>query len=453
MTRSARSPGVPAAAPDLPSGSLPVGATLAGSHRFEIGSLEIRDGRIERVGGSAGGDRVFAIPGLRNAHCHLDLSEIGEPPDAQGGFAGWVYDLVGKRGILDKCALERAARAGASQALATGTTAVGDIDSAGASYLGVAESGLKGIGFLECISSDEGDLRVRTALEWLAAVRGLSRSVLLRPGLSPHAPYSCSAQLYRRLAVLAREERLVLTTHVAETREELHFLECGTGELRTLLDKLGAAQPFVSPPGVSPIRYLDQLGCLGPEVLLAHANYPTAGEVSLLARSGATVVYCPRSHAFFSHDEHPVARYLAAGVKVALGTDSLASNTSLSMFDEMTYLRRERPDLTPSCVFDLATRFGAPLLDGGSGLLEPGESADLVLVQADSGLPGSLEEALELVTSGAVKVLATLVSGRICHVSNEADQGLLPLTWPRWELFSTSSDSCSGELPGRLAGD
>ncbi|MFH0944219.1 MAG: amidohydrolase family protein [Planctomycetota bacterium] len=415
--------------------------------------MEIRAGRIEAVGGPGGDLPVFAIPGLRNAHCHLDLSEVGRPPGSGEGFARWVLGLVERRRGLDRRALAGAARVGASEALSTGTTAIADIDSTGASFQAVAESGLKGIGFFECLSSGGADAQVRSAEAWLAAVQAGPRQAAFRPGLSPHSPYSCSAELYQRLARLAKKEGLLLTTHIAETREELDFLLAGGGDLRTLLKRLGAVPPFDSPPGVPPIQYLDRLGCLGPGTLLAHANYPAEGDMDLLARSGATVVYCPRSHAFFCHEEHPVARYLEAGVNVALGTDSLASNTTLSMFDEMAFLRRARPDLSSAGVFDLATRSGAPLLDGGSGLLEPGQPADMVLVRSDSGLPASLAEALDQLTSGLVKVLATLVSGRICHVSNELEDGLLPLTWPRWELFSTSSDSCSGEAPGRLAGD
>lgn len=402
--------------------------------------MEIRAGRVHAVGGRSGEGAEFALPGLRNAHVHLDLSGIGEPLDGRSGFTRWVEELMQWRSRQTIGDLVQGAGVGARLALAAGTTAVGDIDSTGGAFRVVAKSGLKGIGFREVLGTGEQDAPLEVAARFIAE-HGRSRSLeRLRPGLSPHAPYSTSDRLYRGLRDLARREQLPLSTHIAETSDEELFLKEARGSLAELLERLGAGLPFLRPPGRGPLGYLAGLECLGPEMLLAHANYPAAGDLEVLAESGATVVYCPRSHAHFSHAEHPVARMRELGVRVALGTDSLVSNRTLSMFDEMACLRQVRPDLSPAQVFQMATAAAAPFLDGGSGRLEQGQAADLVIVRSSGGLPGDLTEALQLATTGDLDVLATLVSGRVCHVSNDLDPALLCLTWDSSGLSSARSD-------------
>ena len=405
------------------------------------------------MGGPPGGGQEFALPGLRNAHVHLDLTGIGDPPSAYLGFGSWVEDLVRRRGSQSNADLVRGAREGARQALASGTTSVGDIDSTGSSFSAVARSGLKGIGFREFLGNGETGPALESAGEFVAQCDRSVATPRFRPGLSPHAPYSTSDRLYRGLRDLARQEHWPLSTHIAETLAEHQFLREGRGELAELLRRLGVEPPFKTPPGRTPLSYLSDLNCLGPDMLLAHANYPAEGELEALARSGATVVYCPRSHAYFSHAEHPVARMLELGVRVSLGTDSLASNQSLSMFDEMAYLRQSRPDLSPARIFQMATSASAPFLDGGSGRLDRGQAADVVIVRSPQGLPCDLSEALQWVTTGDVNVLATLVSGRICHVSNDPDQSPLCLTWGGSELFSADSDGRIGPQSGDPVGE
>jgi len=429
--------------------TLNVGGVLVGHDQYLRGALEIREGRVQAVSESAGEGTEFALPGLRNAHVHFDLSGIGGPLGAGLGFADWIERLMLWRGRQTTADLVQGARVGARQALAAGTTAVGDIDSTGSSFEAVAESGLKGIGFREVLGTGDCTSVLASAEEFGMRYGHSEAKGGLRPGLSPHAPYSTSDRLYQGARDLARRRSWPLSTHVAETTAEELFLMEGRGDLAELLGRLGVRQPFDRPPGRTPLGNLAALDCLGPDVLLAHVNYPAAGDLEALAQSGATVVYCPRSHAHFSHARHPVAELLELGVTVALGTDSMASNRSLSMFDEMAFLRGRRPDLPPSQVFQMATSAAAPFLDGGRGRLDPGQPADLVIARSPGGLPADLDEALQRVTTGDLEILATLVSGRLCYVSNDLEQTLPCLTWGRSWLFSADSGGRSEPASGR----
>lgn len=409
---------------------LPVAAVLESPERFFEGSFSVgSDGRLgERAGAPPGAPSWFAFPGLRNAHVHLDLSGVRGVARARGGFGRWVLDLLRARGPFDPAVLQRGAALGAEEALRSGTTAVVDIDSSGAAASAVAASGLSGLSARELLGAGPAEPRLAEAARWLAAFETFAPGTLLGPALSPHAPYSTPEALYRGAAALAREQSVRLTTHVAETTAEAEFVRAGTGEFAELLRHLGAPAPFARAPGGTPVEYLDALGCAGERTLLAHCNYLGAGDLRRLAERGAPVAYCPRSHNFFGHPRHPVAELRAAGIRVGLGTDSRASNGSLSMLEELAYLRAARPDLPPSALFDMATRALAPWIDGGSGELRPGERADFVVAEAVGGIPRNLAQALEAVTSGEVRVVATVIAGVVCASAPGLAPDLLPLT-------------------------
>jgi cytosine/adenosine deaminase-related metal-dependent hydrolase len=204
-----------------------------------------------------------------------------------------------------------------------------------------------------------------------------------------------------------------LMTHVAETRQEVEFLISGTGEIREFLAGLGALPQDWKPPGREPVRYLDELGVLDPDSVLVHCNHLDEDALARIRSRGCSVIYCPRSHAFFRHEAHPVRQLLDAGVNVALGTDSLASNESLSILDEMRFLFRNRKDLKCDEIIRMATWNGAVALNFGGvvGRLRRGYWADLMVLRLPENLSDRNIEAQLL--EGAGECLATVVGGAI----------------------------------------
>src|SRR5207247_770680 len=168
-----------------------------------------------------------------------------------------------------------------------------------------------------------------------------------RRGVSPHAPYSVDADGYRRCLDAARREQLPLTTHLAESQDEAAFLAEHAGPFRALWDRMDAWDPLHPPARFAggPVRYAHSLGLLDyPLTLLAHVNYCDDDELLLLAAGRASVVYCPRTHAYFRHPPHRWREMLAAGINACVGTDSRASSPDLNLLDDLRLVYRVAPD-------------------------------------------------------------------------------------------------------------
>lgn len=417
-------------------------ATLVAADTLRPGGVAIDGGKIAGLLPPEPDDPpVIVAAGLRNAHSHLDLSDVPFLRQAAQGFAAWIRALLERRGPLDPARAQRAASKGARWALRTGTVGIVDVDSSGAAASAVAATGLSGAVLREALGRmDPDELR-----GWLERFARFAPGGRLRPGVSPHAPYSTGARLYRACAEWAASG-VVWQSHVAETQEEDRLLERGDGPLKDLLEELGAGLPFPRPPGCGPIRYLAESGWLPEGALLAHANYPREGDVETLLERKAAVVYCPRSHAAFGHERHPVAEYVAAGVPVLLGTDSCASSPSLSLFDEMRFLRERRPDLPADLLWRMATEWAAPLVDGGVGRLVEGGEASLVVLDASPLTRLERKNVLDALTRGELRVIATLVHGEVCFAEPAWARRLLPLTRRSGGLSSLSSPGDGPEI-------
>jgi cytosine/adenosine deaminase-related metal-dependent hydrolase len=255
-------------------------------------------------------------------------------------------------------------------------------------------SPLKGVSFGEVLGMAG---RSAQAEERLAAAmaRMFDRDDL-REGIEPHAPYSLDLSGYRRCVEAARRHALPLATHLAETRDEAEFLARHTGEFRRLWDALGGWQEGVSRADGGPIFAMNQLGLLHHEpTVLAHVNYVDEEELAILAGGRASVAYCPRTHAYFDHPPHRFEDMLAAGINVAVGTDSAASSPDLNLLDDLRLIHRSYPGVPVETLFDLATIRGARALGMADrvGTIEPGKSADFCAFRVDSHEP--LRELLE----------------------------------------------------------
>jgi cytosine/adenosine deaminase-related metal-dependent hydrolase len=234
-------------------------------------------------------------------------------------------------------------------------------------------------------------------------------------GLAPHAPYSVSPALIQELAAMARLRGLPFSIHLSETAAELEFVRSGTGQLRELLVERGAWDPAWTPPGASPVRYLADLGVLsagaaGARGLAVHCNYLEDEDIQILKRGRLVPTWCPGSHQFFGHRRHPAPELLDAGVPVALGTDSPASNAGLNMLREVRLAGQAYPKVDRDVWVRAATLTAAEGLGLGAltGSLEVGKAADLQILE---GVPEENTDPLTALYEANLRVRAVLIEG------------------------------------------
>ncbi|HEV3448132.1 MAG TPA: amidohydrolase family protein [Gemmataceae bacterium] len=315
------------------------------------------------------------LPGLVNAHSHLDLTGLrGKAPPGED-FTQWLRAVIGHRRGQSEPQIQADIHAGLRESVHYGTSLLGDISAQGASWPALSEASYRGraVVFHELL----GLTKVRAGQAWAQACRWLQEhppTDHCRPGLSPHAPYSVRAALCRAVVNHARQTQLPIAVHLAETKAELELLEKRSGPFADFLREVGVWDPegLVANAG----EILELTRDL-PQCLIAHGNYLLASAVP----RHDVVVYCPRTHAAFAHAPYPLRDYLAAGVRVALGTDSLASNPDLNLLAEARFVRDTFPDLAGDIILRMATLWGAEALgwESETGSLVAGKSADLVV--------------------------------------------------------------------------
>lgn len=380
--------------------------TIKGPKIVEVGPIKAPMGKVIDLGGAA------VIPGLINAHTHLELTDLEGKIPPPKSFTHWLRHLVSyRRGEANKD-LGLAVKRGANLSMESGTTAIADISSTGDSLKLLPEVPIRKRVFKEVICMDPA--MVASILE--EAIRVLSdfpRDGLGTLGLSPHAPYTACAKLYQGCTLFSKGQDLLLSTHICETKEELEFLKEGTGSFAIMLRAYGMLEGW-EPPGLYPLAYLKKIGALARPWLLIHCNYLSEEDIYIIKESGSSVVYCPRSHHFFGHEAHPFLRLLKEGINVALGTDSLASNKSLSMIDEIRFLLENSPGLSPQEALSMATVRGARALGiaGLVGELRAGYEADLAVIELPRAQEGPV---LEDLFDPESRNIVTLVAGRPCY--------------------------------------
>lgn len=386
---------------------------------IEGGEVVVQGDKIRDVGTSrqAGGVEVdlgdaVIIPGLINAHTHLELTDLEgkiPPPD---DFTQWLGKMVAFRMDDRNRDLSHAVERGVQMSLEAGTTTVADISATDDSFRMLPGFPIRNRVFKELMTLDSN--AVASILE--DAIRVLSefpRDGIGNVGLSPHAPYTACEKLYRGSTMFSQGQDMLLTTHISETEEELEFLGEGKGSLFTTLKAYGFLGDW-KPPGLSPIAYLKKIGVLSSPWLLVHCNYPVDDEIQILRESGSSVVYCPGSHRYFGHRPHPFPRLLKEGVNVALGTDSLASTRSLSILDEMRFVVANYEGVSPGEALEMATVRGARALRLADrvGRLSPGMEADLAAIELPGGSGGPV---LERMLRPEAQNVFTMVAGKPCY--------------------------------------
>ena len=388
---------------------------------IENGWVRIERGRIAAIGRGQPsgpvhdlGDAII-LPGLVNAHTHLEFSDLDRPLPAGGGLPAWIERVVAMRrsraasGTDEAARLAAAVASGLEQSAAAGVTAIGEIATASHPVAG------------------HGGPLVRVFRETLglsSAAMAAARSSLLRDldrmnlegtfiGISPHAPYSVAEPLGREVVGEAVRQRLPLMMHLAESRDEAELLATGGGAFRTLLEQLGAWQPD-RPPRLLPVADWISLLSKAPRGVVVHGTFLPEDESALsrLARhrDRLCVAVCPRTTLALSGRLPPVEAFRAAGIRVAIGTDSRASNPDLSVLAECRALVEGRV-ASPAEAIAMATQHGAWALgfERRCGMLAPGRLADLAILRPSSRHTDPCEAVLD----PATQVAATLRRGRV----------------------------------------
>jgi cytosine/adenosine deaminase-related metal-dependent hydrolase len=314
------------------------------------------------------------MPGLVNLHCHLELTGLHEKLTEGNPFPAWVEELRGHTAAFDAAAYREAAHEGIRRLVAGGCTTVLDVGNTGEALHALAESPVRSFACVETLGLDP-----RVAAERFASAQALAAATpataRFHPGLAPHAAYSMSPGLLRRVIDEQRARGLPVTIHAAESREEAELFAHGTGPLADYCRRIHPDAPRHF--GTTPVRWLESEGLLPDGLILVHGNTLDDGDMEILARRRATVVHCPSSHKFFGHPRFPYERLREYGVNVGLGTDSLASGDSLSMVEQMRLFSRAYPDVPAEEVVALATVNGARALGlKDAGLLKAGSRAE-----------------------------------------------------------------------------
>lgn len=362
------------------------------------GWIGVEHGRIAAVGHEAAGNgsdvdlgRVALLPGLVNAHTHLELSYLRDQVPPAEAFVPWVRAIMAaRRQRPDPQADEiiDGVRAGIDEAVRCGTALVGDISNSLVTYAPLTESVLGGVVFYELIRFNAPDPTdfVEQACRRIDALPPGDR---VRSSLAAHAPYSVAPLVFRAIRhALDGRPFLACSVHLCEGREETEFIETGGGEWRRFLEMVGSWDPTWIPPGVSPVRFLDEAGFLDARMLAVHGVQMTDEDLARLAAHGSTLVTCPRSNAHTGAGDPPVARFYASGVPIGVGTDSLASTVDLNVFSELAALRRLAPDVPAARLLESATIVGAKALgfDADYGTLEPGKRDRILAVRIPDGV-------------------------------------------------------------------
>ncbi|MGI8619149.1 MAG: amidohydrolase family protein [Gemmatimonadaceae bacterium] len=397
---------------------------------IEDGVLGVSGASIEYVGPAASapeGEEVdfgeaILLPGLINTHTHLELTAMRGSLE-ELDFPDWINKLRASRNeILSDAMLLDSARHGIAEGLLAGITTYADTCASGVALPAMLEMGVRGIMYQEVfgpaperrVGAME-ELRVRIDAAGLSSGDGS----LVTLGVSPHAPYTVSDDLYADVARYAREAGLLMAVHVAESAAECDLVCRGAGALATRLSARGIATPVRAR---SPIALLDSLGALGRETLLIHCVHVDERDLSIMAEKGCAVAHCPVSNAKLGHGVAPLTEMLAAGLAVGLGSDSVASNNRMHILEEArTAVLQQRArlrshDAVPAAqALELATVGGARALrlEDRVGTLERGKDADFAVFELGAAsLPVGDPVAAAIFSLGGAAARFVAVAGR-----------------------------------------
>jgi aminodeoxyfutalosine deaminase len=354
---------------------------------------------------------VAAMPGLINAHCHLDYTLMRGALLPAKSFSHWVKRINAlKRSLTDNDYLQ-ATLLGFAELRRNGITTVLNIVSTPQILPLLPPPQIRAWFFLELI-----DVRPRPWIEehvfgsWLFLSGNGDR--LGGFGLSPHAPYTASAKMYQVALECSRSLNMLITTHVAESSEEYAMFAEGSGELHDFLEQLG--RPMTDCGSTTPLRYLIENRLIGPDCIVAHLNELDARDLELLSSPewrSLPIVHCPKSHRFLHQKRFPLEALAERGLNICLGTDSLASNDSLNLFSEMRTAKKIYPTLSARELVEMVTLRPARALklSRDLGRIAPGYLADSIAVP----FKGPTSNVFEAIIQNRGPIQWMMVNGQI----------------------------------------
>jgi len=375
---------------------------------IEDGAVRIVNDRIAAVGPAKDFSsdetidlgEVILLPGLVNAHCHLDYTDMAGMLPPQKSFTDWIKLMLSAKAEWTYTEYAESWVHGAGMLLRNGTTTVGDFEVVPELLPDVwTATPLRVISFLEMTGVKSRRNPAAILQEAVKRIESLpdGRS---RAGLAPHAPYSTGPELLRLAATTARRRNWPVSVHVAESAQEFEMFLRGDGEMFEWLRR--NERDMADCGACSPVQHLEKQGALSDNLLAVHVNYLAQKDAALLAKRKVSVAHCPRSHRYFGHQKFPFSRLNRAKVNVCLGTDSLATvrksprqTVELSLFDEMAAFAAAHPRVPAKTVVQMATLNGARALGlaGQAGELSKSAFADLIAVPFN-GKPADACDAL-----------------------------------------------------------
>lgn len=394
----------------------------SGSYEFEQqvledGALVVADGLIRAIGGygeikkefgqykTLDHDSSILVPGLINGHCHLELSHLVFPEHDRdnncyhGAFTTWIKELLTERerffqenADAENLILQHA-RQTLQQMSADGVAFIGDVGNSLSSRTIGEDQKTRVYFLLELLGlTKESEAKTSARLENIAA------DAALDIGCTPHAPYSTTPGSIQAIKRQAGRQNQIVSIHVAESWQEVEFLQSGAGAFKEFFCERGAWDGTFTIPALGPVQYLNSLGVIDSRTICVHCVHMDRADINILAEKKAKVCLCPGSNRFLGVGKAPVTEFLDHGILPALGTDSRASNQELNMWREMRLLREDHPEISPESVFDMATRGGAEAwgISAEIGSLEPGKQslALAVTYQEKINSPGDIFELL-----------------------------------------------------------
>ncbi|HKX13095.1 MAG TPA: amidohydrolase family protein [bacterium] len=338
-----------------------------------VGATEGLPDEAERDPDTIDLGEVVICPGLVNSHSHLELTAMQGLP-YPGEYVAWIKTLMAAKTGAEPQVQDEAFHQGILQSLRGGTTCVGDHVSVGANLEALVRSPLRGRAFIEVLGvvPEVAADMLKAAVHLQKAWENKSPNIQLCP--SPHSVHALAPEILAKTLNLPEP---VFSIHLAESQCEFDYFSRKSGAMHDFIASRG--QPLEREAD-SAVRELAKLGKLNGRLMAVHGNYLDGPDLELLAKAGASLVHCPFSHGYFGHGPFPLTQARAAGLNIALGTDSLASASTLSMLEVMREMEKEFPELKREEIFTMATLNGAKALklESVCGSLEAGKKADLI---------------------------------------------------------------------------